>query len=514
MIRVLVVEDEPPILRAVKSLIEQTNSAFAVTATATDGAMAVELLERELFDVVFTDIRMPVMDGLALLDYIQNCHPSILSVVLSGYNEFEYAQQALKSRAFDYLLKPVSPETLSKLLNKLEAHFSLRLKSEKKKQLSHTINKSSDEVFTKEAGDDGKFYAVMLLCAGPFLYYEGDFLSPGIAFWEETDISAIITATLPGPADFWTFQSETPADRIVVAELSEAHDAQAVIRQIYERIAQISTLPITAVGCSRPVGFQDINKAYKMLRSRLLSTVRIGQSTMNWAGSGCEESRSTNPESTFAEPCEKLITALQSADGKAIAGNLCDALHRLKNRDCTQLDVSHFFEAVFNGYDKGRSTLQTVSQERHRDLMEAISNSVTEEMLHGNLLSVLMAMGGDARQDKAAVSRRPPIIGKVEAYLQANNSNSITNLTLSHEFGFVPSYISRLFREHTGLSTSDYLVKIRMDKAKELMAKNPAIMVKEVADLVGFKNQYHFSKTFKKQTGIWPTDYRRSLQRV
>lgn len=508
MIRVLVVEDEPPILRAVKSLIEQTNSAFEVTATATDGIMATELLEKESFDVVFTDIRMPMMDGLELLDYIQNCHPCILSVVLSGFNEFEYARQALKSRAFDYLLKPVSPDTLSLLLGKLEMNFNTNMKSEKKKQLSHSINKSADESLGKAVNDDGKLYAVLLLCAGPFLYYDGDFLSPGITFWEETDFNAVVAATLPPSAFFWTFQGETPADRIVVTELACGENAQSVIREIFERTQKMSALPITVVGCSMPVGFQEVNKVYKTLRSRLLSTVRIGQSTINWAD-GCEEKRHARQELSASEAAQKLVVALRSGEGEAIKENLCHALQWLENQGFTQQDVSRFFEVVFDAYEKELPAIQAVSQKRHRDLMEAISGSVTVEMLQGNLMSVLLAMGGEARQDIAAESRKPPIIGRVQAYLMANYQHSITNLTLSQEFGFVPSYISRLFREHTGLSTSDYLVKIRMDKAKELMAKDPDILVKEVADQVGFKNQYHFSKTFKKQTGVWPTDYRR-----
>jgi two-component system, response regulator YesN len=509
VIRVLVAEDEPPILRAVKSLIEQTNPSFSVTGTASDGAMAVELLEKESFDVVFTDIRMPVMDGLALLDYIQNCHPSIFSVVLSGYNEFEYARQALQSRAFDYLLKPVSPDTLSKVLEKLELNINSRMKAVKTKQLSHSINKSVGEAVGKDIGDDCKPYAVMLLCAGPFLYYDGDFLSPGIAFWESIDFNAIVATTLPLAASFWTFQGETPADKIVVAELADSIDAQSIIYEIFEQTIKNTDIPITTVGYSYPVGFQSVNKAYKALRSRLLSTIKIGVSTIAWADN-CQEKGHTKQELYSSDAAQKMTTALRSGEAKAIDENLCDALLWLERQDCTQQDVSHFFEAVFDAYEKEKAVLQVASKEWRRDLVEAISASVTATMLHGNLLSVFLAMGVQARQDKAVVSRIPPIIGRVQAYLMANYRESITNLTLSQEFGFVPSYISRLFREHTGLSTSDYLIKLRMDKAKELMAKDPDIMVKEVADQVGFKNQYHFSKTFKKQTGIWPTDFRRT----
>ena len=114
MIRVLIAEDEPPILRRTRRLIEHIDADFSVAATAGDGEEALEKLRAEHFDVLFTDIRMPVMDGMKLMNTVQKLYPDCSIVVLSGYQDFEYVSTAVRAQAVDYLLKPVAEETSGK----------------------------------------------------------------------------------------------------------------------------------------------------------------------------------------------------------------------------------------------------------------------------------------------------------------------------------------------------------------------------------------------------------------
>jgi len=99
-------------------------------------------------------------------------------------------------------------------------------------------------------------------------------------------------------------------------------------------------------------------------------------------------------------------------------------------------------------------------------------------------------------------------IAKVREYLRSHYAEHITGQMLAKQFGYVPSYISYLFRQAYGLSPSDYLIWVRLEKAKELMRGQPALLVREVAEQVGFKNQYHFSRVFKKFEGLWPSDFK------
>lgn len=120
---VIVVDDEKLITRNLAAKIEKANSAFKVIHLAYDGERAFELIGEYLPDVVFSDIKMPMRDGLELLRDIRTHFPSIKVVMVSGYDDFALVRGALQRDAFDYLLKPVRMEDLEKTLQKLEGQI-------------------------------------------------------------------------------------------------------------------------------------------------------------------------------------------------------------------------------------------------------------------------------------------------------------------------------------------------------------------------------------------------------
>ena len=126
---ILLVEDEHYLRNALKHSIEEIDDFYKVTAEAANGADALEILKKESVHIVFTDIQMPVMDGLELSKQIKTLYPEIPIVILTGYSDFEYVQEALRQQVFDYLLKPVSEDdllaVLSKISQSLEKEYEL-----------------------------------------------------------------------------------------------------------------------------------------------------------------------------------------------------------------------------------------------------------------------------------------------------------------------------------------------------------------------------------------------------
>lgn len=127
MIPVLIVEDEPPIMRSLKILIEKCNPHFTVTAMAANGEEAIQLLKKQCFFVVFTDICMPIKDGFQVLQYLQDHSPKTKAIILSGYEDFDYARKAIQLQVIDYLLKPINKDQLMLILNRLEKEISASL---------------------------------------------------------------------------------------------------------------------------------------------------------------------------------------------------------------------------------------------------------------------------------------------------------------------------------------------------------------------------------------------------
>ena len=124
MIKLVIVDDEPFILRSIKSEIEQLRAGFEVVGTAYDGEEALAIIEMTSPDVVFSDIRMPIMDGLQLIEHLKTQKSNIITVILSGFQEFEYARKALQLGARDYLLKPIKTAELSNTLNTIYKEIS------------------------------------------------------------------------------------------------------------------------------------------------------------------------------------------------------------------------------------------------------------------------------------------------------------------------------------------------------------------------------------------------------
>ena len=124
--RVVVADDEKLIARNIARRIEQGSAAFEVVAQAGTGVEALALAQQLLPDVVFSDIKMPEMDGIELIARLRDRCPSVLCVIVSGYNDFEYARAAIQNDAVDYLLKPVNPDELAALLKRLEAMLLAR----------------------------------------------------------------------------------------------------------------------------------------------------------------------------------------------------------------------------------------------------------------------------------------------------------------------------------------------------------------------------------------------------
>lgn len=143
---VLVIEDESLIAKNIAKKIEELNPSFLVAAIASNGLEGLKLAEEYLPNVIFTDIRMPVMDGLELVKQIHERYPFILSVIISGYSDFEYAKEALRYEVSNYLLKPVNYEELRKTLSVLETKLLSAKDRFQQDTLLHSPNRAKEIV--------------------------------------------------------------------------------------------------------------------------------------------------------------------------------------------------------------------------------------------------------------------------------------------------------------------------------------------------------------------------------
>lgn len=135
MIKVLVAEDELPLLRGIRIMIERINPEFYVVKCALNGKEAVDYLKENSVDVIFTDINMPLLDGIELMKFVHENYPETIIVAISGYNDFHYAQQAIEYQAKRYLLKPIVLEDMEALIEEIEKEYHERSEQKERDRL-------------------------------------------------------------------------------------------------------------------------------------------------------------------------------------------------------------------------------------------------------------------------------------------------------------------------------------------------------------------------------------------
>ncbi|HPF87484.1 MAG TPA: response regulator [Candidatus Limiplasma sp.] len=500
MIRVLIAEDEPPILRRTKRLIEHIDPDFCVAATAGDGEEALEKLKTEYFDVLFTDIRMPVMDGLRLMDTVQTLYPDCSIVVLSGYQDFDYVASAIRAQAVDYLLKPLTEETLEKLLFKLKEKFIAR----KQERMQQSIAARINHMFPAQKADrlQAVQLGICLFCAGAMPHSaDGELYSHASDIWQKLSLVGLAKEIGGDRMPFvQEYMGDTPAERILVYQPEETAPAD-MMQMLYQRVQAQSALPINCACLCDTAIVPDIGWLHKRLRRLLADRIIIGKSLYESISVQALANMefTDNDFAADSETAKHYAELIIGGDPENSQAFRHDLFTRFEQESWTQRRVLTLFLRVITLLESRSQDPGHVFQYRewfHQAVSQASSLQELEEIVQSLDTSSI------------AISEGNTTIQKVEEYLRSHYTEHITGQTLSKMFGYVPSYISFLFRQAYGQSPTDYLTRIRLDKAKALMRSNPTLLVREVAEQVGFKNQYHFSRVFKKVEGLWPTDFK------
>ena len=484
MYRVLLVEDEPPILRAEKAAIEGAASDFLVVKCAENGKEAVAALENDAYDIVFTDIKMPTMDGLKLAEWIHTNRPDTMVILLSGYSDFKYARTALQCKVFDYVLKPVSKAKLQKLCERIREELG-----------GGAANARLPE---QKSGD--RSCLIMLACAGAYLLHGSEVLLPGEDFWSGEQIEQLFHGLLREGETRWFFSAGFPCERYIIIESDSKEREEEIAAAFFEAFRE-KELPVTVV-YKAGVKFAETGSVLTPLREQLIRSLILGRSQLI-----CEAKR---PETygSIERPYSKddidaIVLLIKNGSRNGLHDKLKSSLEILFDIDSTQEEINDFLNLILESYalTYPKSIQRKITSVKH-EFVNALAAYVSFDAFLYDIVSILMTLRCDVKNS----DKYEKLADSVEAYLIKNYTLTITSKVIAKEFGFVPSYISRIFKRNKGLSPNEFLIKLRITRARQLISENPEMKIKEVANLVGFNESYYFSKTFKRETGMWPSE--------
>lgn len=500
MIRVLIVEDEPPIARALAKMIGE-HPSFEVAAICPGGVQALTRLSEGNIDAVFTDIRMPEMDGITLLANIAEKYPGVVSVLISGYQEFDYAKAAIGYRAMDYLLKPLSRAKLAEVLTRIEKEHTVKSKEMLRSQIARSL-----------AGEPVAFshrteLFVAAACVGAVTQADSELLSPGQAFWNSLDYAEL--RPLLGRADGILLAGKYNAEKLILLEANSADDFEILFQNVFELLCRRSGLPVAMAAHCVPVKAAEIGRVAGQLNKWLYLEAGLFRSEFLWRdmAQSCQTPPLRQPPAPLDE---KIIEAILAQNEAALHAAVCDMLKFAGHEGYSSYYfISYWDKLLGDGRLHSGFGIREIA-EIMLELTEAIANAANYDSLGESLVTILQAFGDGKTEGKLTTKH---IVEEIEQFLINNYDKSISQDMLATKFGFGPSYISRIFRKYKDTSPSEYLTRYRMSKAKQLISGRPEMLVRDVAGLVGYSDPYYFSKLFKKETGVWPSEYQKAALR-
>lgn len=532
-IKVFLVEDEMVIRNGIVKSINWEKEGYRLVGEASDGELAYPMILKEKPDILLTDIKMPFMDGLELSRLVKQELPDTKILIFSGYDEFEYAKEAIRIGVTEYLLKPVSSEQLLEVMRRISKQIEqdreereiLRQYQEDMKEnvererqnfFSHVIR---GEVSIGEAVKNGKkygmdlsagFYSIILFKI--FSTPEENIVSEHI--WKicekiETKVDEIPYAYyFQRGIDGWVF--------LLTAESKE---------QMEERQKNLCDCLAEIMKNERKVEyFGGIGKSVERIRN-------LGQSFRDAERIFAE--RFTRQSNQFLSGFEKMDVykddEFQIKDLGDV-GKSREMIEKFLNNG-TKEELEEFMDTYFIRMkeDKLQSTLmrQYIIMDIYIVIMsfcekidavnhdyqqetEKLKSTIQNMNSVSEIRSYITYMLNQAIELRDSISKKryADIIKAAEKMISEHYmSEEISLNSVADSVGMSPSYFSSVFSKESGKTFVEFLTETRMEKAKELLMCS-ALKTSEIGYEVGYKDPHYFSYIFKKTQGCSPKDYR------
>ncbi|MFD0712708.1 response regulator [Paenibacillus sp. GCM10027626] len=517
MYDLMIVDDSAEIRTGLKLKLNWREYGFRVAAEAADGAQALEALQARRVSLLITDIRMPVMDGLELLQQCAIRFPEMKTIVLSGYDDFPLVQTAIRKGARDYLLKPVIKSELAAALTKLKKE----LDNEKERALTRIVQGKLPEA---EAAALAAAYgmAEWAFDGGPVRFVTAEMRVPaarlaadqaGQGSFNEAYRLLMLEIAAQWEDHIAGFRDAGRPDRmhyLVHADRSSgcANEDEllkrfiADVRDKVNRFLQVELV----LGISQPVS--ELAAWKSGLESSLLSLSRSKPDQVSQTIFGGEREEK---EGLSHGLLRRFVVAIESAD----EGEALQALEEISDngKRASMQAFSFFLLELCLAMDELIRKFDIKEIDLHLMLWPYINSawgcdSIDQVICHLRDLALRAVSHLKRYKSKG----REEAIDAIRKYILEHYGEELTLSAIAEQFHYNVAYLSDLFHKQTGKTFSDFLLEARMERASELL-RDSALRIASVAELAGFSSSAYFSNVFKGYYGVGPNEYRKRFAR-
>ncbi|MBN2983049.1 response regulator transcription factor [Cohnella algarum] len=495
MYNVLIAEDSKPILRNIKGLVESSGLPVRVVATAANGEEALAAFGLHAIDIMLTDIRMPKMDGLALIDQAKKLHPQLKAVLISGYNDFEYTRKAINLQVNDYLLKPVEKSQLTEVMKNLLAQLA--------EEQDHSLS-GFHEILDRDAVREWR--------PGPEFYREPKifFVIRKQPFAAAMPVSGTpFEAAVPDAAiPSWALPTIERDQLLLIADaswLKRSESSADLIEDVRSRLLDDGA-QASLVGCLTPTEWTQIPEKYREA-ARLLDDRQLVFKPVALDFALYRD----DPEPSFEE-VDRLGGAfaamIEQMNKDRFMLMLSEQVAKWKRGNVRFAELKRFVRSIESAFEslleEGDGADAAGMHKRREDLFGRPSY---EEFGSG-----LLEWAEECFSRVKSSNRKSgdELFEQMDGYLRTNLYSSVSIPDLVRLFHVSSSYISRIIKRFSGKTFVHYYTEMKINEACKLMETKPEMKIREIAEALCFADQHYFSKVFKERVGVSPLEYKMS----
>ncbi len=499
---IFVIEDEPPILREIVAIIESFHEDYQIIGTAKSGQDAFEFLKKhgEQVDVMITDIQIPVMNGLDLISYTHENLPHILSIILTGFCNFDYAKKAIRFKVFDYLLKPVDEEELHKQLRKAYA-------AKCADYMRNLPEEADSEVPASSQTSSG--YQLALISLGSFPMYASVYNELFPELWKQIELSALFDRYPDLKDNYWIIDGLTLAEKTLLFQVPEhtPGDSGKILSRILSPLLK-KNFTVTIAIDSRFQGIRTVHQSILNLHRFINKQVRLEKSQLLFCEEAAQKTSEETDLSSFHPHCLHLSELFVQKKVSLFEAALRNYLNVMHSQNLPTASVYLLLQDLFNTLIRASdNALSDFSRDVQSTAGDVLMLSDSYASLYENLRSIFFSLFESMLKEDTLLTDKTNILLKIDAYMKENYTQQINTKSVAEQFNFTPAYLSKIFRDYKSVTPADYIISLRMEKAKELFSSNPSCKIKDVATFVGYEDSLYFSKVFKKTTGLSPKQF-------
>ena len=548
MYKLLVVDDEAIIVDGIFELFKELKSYPLDVYKAYSGAEALEWLNKKRIDIVITDIKMPGIDGLHLLEKIRRDWPGCKVIFLTGYDEFEYVYKAIQYDGVSYLLKTESYESIVEVVEDYLGQIQKSMK---------------DEELIRKA--QAQFHKVLPIMQKEFLtkLVDGVYLNVTQQQFDEVEIPMHVDmpvlmivgcinenpkkASPGGKSDFYTVNfvvEQQMAKYASVAyvvyknylvwivqegkEVEEGHPAaeghlsayhfKGILETVQAICDETFSLKVSFAISRGAVEWSKLSDAFISLKAMLNYHGISGMETVLMEGNFQEETCKRFSINKTVTDVKLQLEKLEMLDLYLEQGRREEFFNTFNEIKGTLLykadyfpvsyEIFYAFSLLYLSYMNRHSISETVSGEYFKMLTRFdLYQSLEEAFGCFENAAIHIFDQQNVEQEKRSIVS----VQRVQQYIQDHPGKDLSLSSLADMVYLNPKYLSRLFKQTTGMYLSDYISEVKLSKAKELLKLNN-MKIHEIAEFIGYSSAPYFTRFFKRATNMTPQEYRETFQ--